>query len=174
LVEILGVLSNPVFAAIITGSIGIFGTYLAAIQKFRKDLEAEFDKELRKERVEAYKDLWNDLRKLSHTHKNPLTNVTYGDLTEIMWKMHDRYFESGIYLSSSSRFRFFELKDCIYDNLTQIDVDIKEIIVEKERSSKDKSKDMNLEDKLDSPLSWIFMIRSYVKVTTCAQVWLMI
>ena len=68
MVEISEFLLNPLFAVIITGAISILGTYLAAIQKFRKDLEAEFDKELRKERISAYSDLWGKLKKLSLTH----------------------------------------------------------------------------------------------------------
>jgi hypothetical protein len=68
LVEISELLLNPLFTVILTGSISILGTYLAAVQKFRKELEAEFDKELRKERICAYLDLWPELQILSLTH----------------------------------------------------------------------------------------------------------
>jgi hypothetical protein len=48
----------PIVLPIITAGIGILGTYLAAIQKYRKDLEAEFDKNLRSDRIKAYTNLW--------------------------------------------------------------------------------------------------------------------
>jgi hypothetical protein len=142
------------------------GTYLAAIQKFRKDLEAEFDKELRKERITAYLDLWKELRilslthtkkeptekeskeknrprfqnllrKLSLTHENskeeimPLSNVRYEDLGNLMMKMHNWYFEKGIFLSASSRDKYFNLKNAIIKELKEGGLNILKYIEKK-------------------------------------------
>jgi hypothetical protein len=156
LVEIIEFFSNPLFTIIITGSISILGTYLAAIQKFRKDLESEFDKELRKERISAYMKLWQKLKLLSLTHtdkiqisadKNlinklwnyikklsltnennkeirPLRIVRYKNLGKLMLNMHDWYYESGIFLSASSRDNYFNLKNAIIAELDFIKIDL--------------------------------------------------
>ena len=133
LVEIIEVLSNPLFTIIITGSISILGTYLAAIQKFRKDLEAEFDKELRKERISAYMNLWKHLKILSLTHKDnkeikPLRKVTFRGLEKLMQDMHEWYYESGIFLSTSSRSNYFNLKNAIIDVLESKGFDVVDLI----------------------------------------------
>jgi hypothetical protein len=154
LVEASEILLNPLFALIITSGISILGTYLAAIQKFRKDLEAEFDKELHKERITAYLDLWKELSVLSLTHTRkepteenrprsrnlllklsltkenskeeimPLSTVRYEDLGNLMMKMHNWYFEKGIFLSASSRDKYFNLKNAIIRELKEGGLDI--------------------------------------------------
>lgn len=45
---------SAIIILIITAGVGILGTYLAAIQKYPKDLEIEFDKNLRSDLISAY------------------------------------------------------------------------------------------------------------------------
>ncbi|HKX29290.1 MAG TPA: hypothetical protein VJ302_16460 [Blastocatellia bacterium] len=57
---------SNVVMAIITGMIGIVSgailAYLGAILKFRKDLEAEDDKDLRNKRIEVDREPWKHLQ----------------------------------------------------------------------------------------------------------------
>jgi hypothetical protein len=50
-----------IVVAIIAGIFGIISgalvTYVGAVLKFRKDLESEYDKDLRSKRIESYKEL---------------------------------------------------------------------------------------------------------------------
>ena len=54
----------PILTVILPVTSGIIG-YLTAIQKVHKDLEAEFDKELRTRRMETYPLLWRYIKILS-------------------------------------------------------------------------------------------------------------
>ena len=122
-------------------------------------MEAEFDKELRKERISAYLELWpelkvlslthmeedlkektwfqNLLRKLSLTQENskeeivPLSTVRYEDLGNLMMKMHNWYFQKGIFLSGSSRDKYFNLKNAIIKELKRGGLDVLKYIEKK-------------------------------------------
>jgi hypothetical protein len=99
--------------ALITGLIGLASgailAYLGAILKFRKDLEAEYDKDLRNKRMEAYKDLWSHLQVLArYDRPKPLNRQTLEELTVAM---REWYFEiGGLYLSEEARKSYFDLK----------------------------------------------------------------
>jgi hypothetical protein len=105
-----------ILVAIVTGLIGITSgallTYISAILKFRKDLEAEYDKELRKARIDVYTVLWCDLQALArYDRPEPLNLQTLQKLTISMRKW---YFEKGgLYLSEDSRKFYFDLKEII-------------------------------------------------------------
>ncbi|HAJ37901.1 MAG TPA: hypothetical protein DCL15_19700 [Chloroflexi bacterium] len=109
-------MESALLPPIITGLFGVLsgiaGTYLAAILKFRKDLEADYDRDLRSRRLDVYKKLWNHLQLAArYDRPKPLTLSTLEELTTAMrvW-----YFEEGgIYLSEPTRARYFELKEAI-------------------------------------------------------------
>lgn len=94
-------LVNPFFVAVISGTIGILGTYLAAIQKYRKDLEAQFDKSLREERVKVYPKLWRILTTFQ-SEIGTFASGTNAELDNVRKSFHEWYSENGIYLSESS------------------------------------------------------------------------
>jgi hypothetical protein len=102
---------------------GLFGlvsgavlAYLGAVLKFRKDLEAEYDKDLREKRIETYQTLWSHLQLLArYDRPKPLNRKTLKELTVAM---HKWYFETGgLYLSEDTRKDYFDLKKIIKDIL---------------------------------------------------------
>ncbi|BAM01375.1 MULTISPECIES: hypothetical protein [Caldilinea] len=105
-------LLSPLITGLLGIVSGIVGTYLTAILKFRKDLEAEYDKDLRSRRLDVYKTLWNHLQLVArYDLPKPLTPST---LEELTIAMRTWYFnEGGIYLSEPTRARYFELKEAI-------------------------------------------------------------
>jgi hypothetical protein len=118
LVEIIGItINDTILIALISGLIGFVPTYLGAILKYRKDLEMEFDKSLREERMKAYAPLWKCLKILS---KHPSRNVEYKELANLLKQLHIWYFESGMFLSESSRNNLFDLKECIITCLSVV------------------------------------------------------
>ncbi|MCY7283750.1 MAG: hypothetical protein LH679_09965 [Cyanobacteria bacterium CAN_BIN43] len=71
-------MDSTIVIAIITGLFGIVSgvtlAYLGAVLKFQKDLEAEYDKDLRNRRIEVYKELWKPLQLLArYDRPEPLT-----------------------------------------------------------------------------------------------------
>jgi hypothetical protein len=102
-------MEEKVLAAVIGGLFGIVGTYVAAILKFRKDLEADFDKEIRKERIQEYPKLWRLLELLAkYDRPDPVTPAHLADLSVAMRKW---FFDGGgIYLSDRARESYFALK----------------------------------------------------------------
>lgn len=105
-------LLSPLITGLLGIVSGIVGTYLTAILKFRKDLEAEYDKDLRSRRLDVYKTLWNHLQLVArYDRPKPLTLST---LEELTIAMRTWYFnEGGIYLSEPTRAKYFALKEAI-------------------------------------------------------------
>jgi hypothetical protein len=109
-------MDNALQITIITGLFGIASgailAYLGAVLKFRKDLEAEYDKDLRNRRIKAYQELWKHLQLLArYDRPKPLTSQTLGELSVAMrhW-----YFEvGGLFLSEETRNTYFDLKQAI-------------------------------------------------------------
>jgi hypothetical protein len=105
-----------IVVAIISGLFGIVTgalvTYVSAILKFRKDLEAEYDKDLRSKRIEVYMELWKHLQILArYDRPKPLNKQTLQELTVAMRQW---YFEvGGLYLSENTRNVYFDLKKAI-------------------------------------------------------------
>jgi hypothetical protein len=111
LLQIAGIpLDVTVIVAIITGALGIVGTYLSAILKFRNDLKAKYDIDLRDKRIEVYKELWKRLQLLAKY--SPPTPFTYNKIRELLADLRAWYFEvGGLFLSESSRDAYFALLD---------------------------------------------------------------
>jgi hypothetical protein len=103
-------------AAVLTGVFGLITgalvAYMGAILKFRKELEAEYDKDLRKERLRVYTNLWSRLDILARFDRpKPLTVTVMRELTESMRKWY--FEEGGLYLSEGARGAYFSLKQTI-------------------------------------------------------------
>ena len=109
-------MDNALQITIITGLFGIASgailAYLGAVLKFRKDLEAEYDKDLRNRRIKAYQELWKHLQLLArYDRPKPLTIQTLGELSVAMRQW---YFEvGGLFLSEETRNTYFDLKKAI-------------------------------------------------------------
>jgi len=109
-------MDSTIVIAIITGLFGIVSgvtlAYLGAVLKFQKDLEAEYDKDLRNRRIEVYKELWKPLQLLArYDRPEPLTPQ---NLEKLSVEMRRWYFEiGGLYLSEETRKTYFDLKQAI-------------------------------------------------------------
>jgi len=103
-------MNDPILNAVITGFIGLASgaalAYLGAILKFRKDLEAEYDKDLRRHRIDAYVELWKPLELLArYDRPKPLNRKT---LKELSVAMREWYFRvGGLFLSEDARKAYF-------------------------------------------------------------------
>lgn len=84
-----------------------------------KDLQAEADNDLRKERLQAYEDLWKLLPVLArYDRPKPLNAATLQELTAAM---RDWYFDKGgLFLTEESRPAYFKLKDAIAEALESL------------------------------------------------------
>ena len=97
---------------LISGAITAVVTYYSTYAKARLDLTIEYDKELRKSRLDVYRTLWPLLKPLArYSAERPLSREI---ATETSGQMRDWYFDGGgIYLSRESRGPYFALKDAL-------------------------------------------------------------
>lgn len=112
-------MDTTIIVALVTGIFGIISAilvaYVSAAVKFRKDLEAEYDRDLRKRRIELYTGLWEHLQVLArYDLPKPLNQQTLQDLSVAMRKW---YFDEagGLYLSDEGREDYFDLKHTIQE-----------------------------------------------------------
>src|SRR6185295_3376603 len=96
-------------AGLVSGAITAVVTYWATLSKARLYLAIVYDKELRENRLAAYKELWKQLKPLArYTPETPLTHQVVKETSE---SMRDWYFDlGGIFLSRESRGPYFALK----------------------------------------------------------------
>ena len=94
---------------LISGLISAVITFFVTRSKVRLDLTAEYDRKLRSERLDAYRELFKRLKPLArYSRERPLTYNIIKDTSE---DLRDWYFDiGGIYLSKESRTPYFELK----------------------------------------------------------------
>lgn len=105
-------MSNEILAALIGAFAGIAGTYLTAILKYRKDLEAEYDESLRDQRIKEYLKLWKLTGLLAKYGQ--FAPVCYKDLQTLTLDLRVWYFENGgMFLSDASRDRYFALQEAL-------------------------------------------------------------
>jgi hypothetical protein len=97
-------------AGLVSGAITAVVTYFATLSKARLELTIEYDKELRKNRMEAYEELWPLMKPLArYSVEQPITYQIVRDTSE---KMRDWYFgKGGIFLSRKSRKPYFAMKE---------------------------------------------------------------
>ena len=92
--------------------LGVIGTYIGLHWKVKKDLEAEYDKDLRHSRLEVYRNLWRSLQPLAKYV--PDQPVTYKIARQLSTDLHKGYFEEGgTFLSENARNAFFRLLDLL-------------------------------------------------------------
>jgi hypothetical protein len=94
---------------LISGAITAVVTYYSTYAKARLDLTVEYDKELRKSRLDVYQKLWPLLKPLArYSAEQPLSRQIAKQTSE---QMRDWYFDGcGMYLSRQSRGPYFDLK----------------------------------------------------------------
>lgn len=94
---------------LVSGLISAVITFFVTRAKVRLDLTAEYDRKLRSERLDAYRELFKRLKPLArYSPESPLTHKVINDTSE---ELRDWYFDiGGIYLSKESRTPYFNLK----------------------------------------------------------------
>jgi len=109
-------MDEKVAAAVITGIasaiITAVVTYLVAVVKIRRELEATYDRDLRDRRLVVYKELWSHLEPLAkYASPHPFSRAAAKDLTQAL---RSWYFETGgLFLSERSRDAYFAVQDAL-------------------------------------------------------------
>ena len=109
-------MDEKVAAAVITGMVSAVitavVTYLVAVVKIRRELEATYDRDLRDKRLAVYKELWRQLEPLAkYASPRPFSRAVAKDLTQALriW-----YFETGgLFLSERTREAYFVVQDAL-------------------------------------------------------------
>jgi hypothetical protein len=102
LIGILGGLMGTVVGGVLT--------WLTTRWKLRLELEHNYDKELRTERIVAYKQLWQITGALPRYHWP--TKPTRSDLRDIIETCHSWYFEvGGLFFSQGTKDAYFTMID---------------------------------------------------------------
>jgi hypothetical protein len=95
-------------------------TYLSTRAKVRLDLAAEYDRDLQKNRLEAYGKLWAMLEPLARYGNQPVTHEVLRGVSENTRKW---YFQTGgIYLTRRSRGPYFKWKALMQPLLDDVDL----------------------------------------------------
>jgi hypothetical protein len=90
--------------------VSALATYFFGVLKARRDLELQYDKNLRDKRLDAYKELWKLFQPMAKY--SPPRTVTYWTINELSVNLRIWYFEvGGIFLSSNSRDKYFAVQD---------------------------------------------------------------
>ncbi|HEY8563320.1 MAG TPA: hypothetical protein VIL74_23280 [Pyrinomonadaceae bacterium] len=108
-------IGTSLLTGLISAALTAIVTYLATRSKIRLDLTVEYDKEIRKKRLELYEKLWKHLKPLARF--SPEEKPTYALIKQTSETMRDWYFDEvgGIYLSKESREPYFNLKECLQE-----------------------------------------------------------
>jgi hypothetical protein len=111
--------STELLKAIVGLIVGGVGTYFGLYWKIRKELIAQYDRDLRTERVKHYQDLWAATEFLAKY--SPPEPITRAGLERIAGALRHWYFTGGgIFLSDRARDAYFEFQDSISEVLTSI------------------------------------------------------
>jgi hypothetical protein len=95
---------------LVSGLISAVITFFVTRAKVRLDLTAEYDRKLRSERLDAYRELFKRLKPLARY--SPESPLTYNIIRNTSEELRDWYFDiGGIYLSKESRTPYFDLKE---------------------------------------------------------------
>lgn len=91
---------------------GAASTYFGLYWKVRKELEAQYDKELRAERLRYYAELWSLTERLAkYSRPGP---VTVEVLRRLSAELREWYFKrGGLFMSQRTRDGYFALQDAL-------------------------------------------------------------
>ena len=93
----------------VAGIVSALVTYFSTRAKIRLDLAAEYDKQLREQRLSAYKELWLILEPMARFGREK--EITYDDIRDVSSRTRKWYFQTGgIYLTQNSRGPYFAWK----------------------------------------------------------------
>lgn len=97
---------------LLTFVLGLVSAYLAARWKAHKDLEADYDRDLRAARIAGYRELWKLLEPLArYAPPAPLTTAVAVALAN---DLRHWYFQTGgLFLSDDSRDAYFVLQEAL-------------------------------------------------------------
>ena len=101
-------LTIAVVTSVVTAALSGFTTYFGARAKIRQDLLAELDRDLRKQRMTVYGELWTLAEPLArYSPPGPLTEEGIRGVSE---RMRCWYFRNGIVMSENARKAYFALQ----------------------------------------------------------------
>lgn len=108
---------STIIPALVTLVFGSVATYLGTRWKIRSELEAEYDRSLRDDRIAVYQELWKELQPLAkYVRPGP---VTYETIHDLSINLRQWYFErGGLYLSEGTRDQYFALQDTCQEVLS--------------------------------------------------------
>ena len=96
--------------------LGAASTYLGLYWRIRKELEAQYDKELRTERLKHYTELWSLTERLAK-YSRPAP-VTIAVLRLLSAELRDWYFKKGgLFMSQRTRDAYFALQDALKETI---------------------------------------------------------
>ena len=121
-------------AALITFVFGVLGTYVTT----RRNLDLQYDAELRRDRLDAYKALWKEFKPLQKYAQTSVMRVrTRHYVGKLSGKLKDWYFDTvGVFLSYEARRDYFavqealdgirdeELSDSVHEELSDAEYDL--------------------------------------------------
>ena len=111
--------ATAIAIAAVTGAVGLIAGVLGTAYKSRKALESEYDIDLRKARIEVYKELWSALELLAKYSPPPFSR---GSVEQLSVTLRRWYFErGGIFLSKRARNAYFDLQEALVQTLECID-----------------------------------------------------
>ena len=105
-------MADSVAVALASAVAGGALTYVTTIMKIRQDLAAQYDADLRRDRIEVYKRLWKLLEPLAKYA--PPGEFTFNKAHELASALRAWYFEEGgLFLSEAARDAYFALQDAL-------------------------------------------------------------
>ncbi len=103
---------------LVSFALGVVSSYLGLYWKVRKELEADYDKDLRANRFRAYATLWRALQPLAKYARPAPLNAGSSEAMSV--ELRRWYFEEGgIYLSERARDAYFRLQNEIQSVLSR-------------------------------------------------------
>ena len=106
---------------VVSATIGALSAYVGAVVKYRREIEAEFDKGIRSERIRTYPELWKHLEVLARFDRPSTLDVRH--IQTLSVAMRKWYFETGgIYLSEATRNSYFDLKALLQRDIDSVNL----------------------------------------------------
>ena len=108
---------NEFIAAVIGAVGGGVVAFFTTRWQIRKELEYEYDKDLRERRIKAYLELWKLLQPLAK-YSRPIEDLRVSHLSALSKDLRGWYFETGGFLlSSDARDLYFDVQEALAEVL---------------------------------------------------------